>query len=140
MNNAFQLPMIREKRVDGLILSNPALNASFILKLYKSGLPVVLFDNALQKTDLDCVLHENEESVYQLTQHLIHEHQHQTIVFLSGPDTWLSSQERAAGYRRALVEASSDFIASATSTERSSTSIPPAGSGSASAPTRTWPA
>lgn len=106
MKNGLQLPMVREKRVDGLILGGPALKPSFILELYNSGLPIVLIDNNLRETDIDCVLHENEESTYWLTQHLISEHQHQIIVFLSGPDTWVSSRERAAGYRRALAEAS----------------------------------
>jgi LacI family transcriptional regulator len=106
MNNARQLPMVLENRVDGLILAGPAIKPSFILDLHNSGLPIILLDNRLRGTDIDCVLHENVESAYRLTQHLIREHQHETIVFLSGPDTWLSSQERAAGYGRALDEAS----------------------------------
>ena len=105
MKSNLPLPMVREKRVDGLILAGPALKPSFILTLHNSGVPLVLLDNNLREMDIDCVLHENEESTYWLTQHLIRQHQHQTIVFLSGPDTWISSRERAAGYRRALVEA-----------------------------------
>lgn len=100
------LPMVRENRIDGLILAGPAIKPSFILELHSSGLPIILLDNRLRGTDIDCVLHENVESSFRLTQHLIGEHQHETIVFLSGPDTWLSSQERAAGYRQALAEAS----------------------------------
>jgi len=106
MKHALQLPMVREKRVDGLILAGPAIKPSFILELYNSDLPIVLLDNRLRGTDIDCVLHENEAGAYRLTQHLITEHQHETILFLSGPDTWLSSQERVAGYGRALAEAS----------------------------------
>ncbi len=106
MKNPRQLPMVRENRVDGLILAGPAIKPSFILDLHNSGLPIVLLDNRLRGTDIDCVLHENVESACRLTQHLIREHQHETIVFLSGPDTWLSSQERAAGYGRAIAKAS----------------------------------
>jgi LacI family transcriptional regulator len=106
MKNPRQLPMVRENRVDGLILAGPAIKASFILDLHNSGLPIVLLDNRLRGTDIDCVLHENVESAYRLTQHLISEHQHQKIVFLSGPKGWLSSQERVAGYERALAEVS----------------------------------
>jgi LacI family transcriptional regulator len=106
MKNAHQLPMVLENRVDGLILAGPAIKPSFILALHNSGLPIVLLDNRLRGTNIDCVLHENVESAYRLTQHLIREHQHETIVFLSGPDSWLSSQERAVGYGRALAEAS----------------------------------
>jgi len=105
MKRGLRLPMVREKRVDGLILAGPALKPSFVLELYNSGMPIVLIDNDLRETAIDCVLHENEEGTYWLTQHLIGEHQHQSIVFLSGPSTWVSSQERADGYRRALAEA-----------------------------------
>jgi DNA-binding LacI/PurR family transcriptional regulator len=106
MKNALQLPMVRERRVDGLILAGPAIKPSFVLELYNSGLPVVLLDNSLQGTEIDCVLHENETSAYRLTEHLIRVHQHETIVFLSGPEAWISSRERAAGYCRAQAEAS----------------------------------
>jgi len=105
MKNALQLPMVREKRVDGLILAGPAIKPAFVLELYNSGLPIVLLDNRLRGTDIDCVLHENETSAYRLTQHLLQQHGQRRIVFLSGPESWLSSQERAAGYRQAMVEA-----------------------------------
>ena len=106
MKKPLQLPMVREQRVDGLILAGPAIKPSFILELYTSGLPIVLLDNNLRGTGIDCVLHENESSVYRLTQHLIQDHRHKRIVFLSGPQSWLSSLERAAGYHRAMAEAS----------------------------------
>ena len=106
MANALQLPMVRQNRVDGLVLAGPALKPSFILELYNSGLPIVLLDNDLRESDIDCVLHENEPSAYRLTKHLIHEHQHREILFLSGPESWLSSRERGLGYQRALAEAS----------------------------------
>jgi DNA-binding LacI/PurR family transcriptional regulator len=104
MHEPLQIPMVRERRVDGLILAGPAIKPSFVLELYNSGIPIVLLDNSLQGTDIDCVLHENELSTYRLTQHLIRDHRHETIVFLSGPDIWLSSRERSAGYRRALAD------------------------------------
>ncbi len=99
------LPMLEEQRVDGLILVGPNLPPAFIRSLYHHGVPLVLFDNLLPESDLDCVLHENEESVYRLTRHLIHEHGHRALIFLSGPEEWVSSRERAAGYRRACLEA-----------------------------------
>lgn len=106
MKNPLHLPMVREQRVDGLILAGPALEPSFVLELYNSGLPIVLLDNSLRGTEIDCVLHENETGCYRLTHHLINHHQHKSVVFLSGPEAWLSSRERAAGYLRALTEAS----------------------------------
>ena len=106
MKQPMQMPMVRQRRVDGLILAGPAIMPSFVLELYNSGLPIVLLDNSLRGTDIDCVLHENETSAYQITRHLIDKHGHKTIIFLSGPESWLSSREREAGYRRALAESS----------------------------------
>jgi LacI family transcriptional regulator len=106
MTDPLNLPMVRQNRVDGLVLAGPALKPSFILELYNSGLPIVLLDNSLRGSDIDCVLHENESSTYRLTKHLIEEHGHRRILFLSGPETWLSSRERGAGYRHAIAEAS----------------------------------
>jgi DNA-binding LacI/PurR family transcriptional regulator len=98
--------MVRQRRVDGLIMAGPAIWPSFVLELYNSDLPIVLLDNSLRGTDIDCVLHENETSAYRITRHLIEGHGHKTIIFLSGPESWLSSREREAGYRRALAESS----------------------------------
>lgn len=96
--------MVRQGRVDGLILNGPAIRPRFILHLRNMGLPVVLVDNLLNETAIDCVLCDNEGGAYQATKHLL-EHNHERIVFLSGPADWLSSRERAVGYRRALQEA-----------------------------------
>ncbi len=96
--------MIRQRRVDGLILNGPAFSPRFILQLRNLGLPIVLVDNLLNETAIDCVLCDNEKGAFQAVKHLI-EHGHERIVFLSGPADWLSSRERAAGYRRALHEA-----------------------------------
>ncbi len=96
--------MVHQGRVDGLILNGPAFSPRFILQLRNRGLPIVLVDNFLNETAIDCVLCDNEGGAYQAAKHLI-EHGHERIVFLSGPADWLSSHERAAGYRRALHEA-----------------------------------
>jgi DNA-binding LacI/PurR family transcriptional regulator len=102
MENGLQLPMIMEKKVDGIILIGPQLKASFIRDVAKSCIPVVLIDNRLEEREMDCVLDENEGPVYELTQHLIQKHNHRNIVFLSGPEAWISSRERGAGYNLAM--------------------------------------
>ena len=106
MKHPLELPMVRGGRVDGLIIAGPMIHPSFVLELYNSGMPIVLLDNSLRGTDIDCVLHENETSIYRITRHLIERHGHKNIAFLSGPESWLSSREREAGYRRALDESS----------------------------------
>ena len=96
--------MVRQSRVDGLILNGPVFSPRFILQLRNTGLPIVLIDNRLNETAIDCVLCDNEGGAYQAVKHLI-EHGHECILFLSGPAGWLSSHERAAGYRHAMHEA-----------------------------------
>ena len=96
--------MVRQNRVDGLILNGPAFSPRYIIQLQNTGLPIVLVDNRLNETVIDCVLCDNESGAYQAVKHLI-EHGHECIVFLSGPADWLSSHERATGYRQALHEA-----------------------------------
>lgn len=96
---------VLQGRVDGLIMDGPALYPRFILQLRSMGFPIVLLDNMLNETSIDCVLCDNEGGAYQAVKHLIEPHHHRHIVFLSGPAEWLSSRERAAGYRRALEEA-----------------------------------
>ena len=96
--------MVHQGRVDGFILNGPAFSPRFALELRNIGLPIVLIDNLLNETGIDCILCDNEDGAYRAVKHLI-EHGHECIPFLSGPADWFSSRERAAGYRRALHEA-----------------------------------
>lgn len=97
------LPVVSEKRVDGLIVAGPDISASFILGLATAGVPLVLVDNCLTQTAVNCVLNDDEGGAYAATCHLI-EHGHAHIAFLSGPQEWVSNRERARGYRRAMEE------------------------------------
>jgi DNA-binding LacI/PurR family transcriptional regulator len=104
MTNKASLPMLDERRVDGLIVCGPELISRFIIQLHSAGLPLVLIDNMLEETRVDCVLSDNEPGTYEITKHLLTVHGHKQIAFLSGPTEWLSSRERYAGYVRALTE------------------------------------
>ncbi len=104
MQDAKRLPLFNEQRVDGMILVGPALKASFIIQLYSSSVPMVLVDNVLHETDIDTVVCDNVSGTYNVTHHLIEEHNLRRLVFLSGPATWFSSRERFQGYAQALGE------------------------------------
>ena len=101
-----QLPFIREKKVDGVIIIGPNFKSSFIIDLYNSGIPLVLFDAVIRGLDIDCILHDNENPVNILTEHLINKHDHKNIAFISGPESWVSSRERSVGYLNAVNKAS----------------------------------
>jgi LacI family transcriptional regulator len=103
-NNGDIPRVVRERRVDGLILAGPEIDPSLILSLVRTGLPVVLVDNALERTPLNCVLCDDREGARSAVEHLIG-HGYKQIVFVGGPTSWLSTQERQKGYEYAMRDA-----------------------------------
>ena len=104
MQDSLRVPLVSERRVDGLILIGPALKASFIIRLYSSGIPIVLVDNLLTETNMDAVVCDNVGGTYGITKHLIDVHGLSNLVFFSGPANWFSSRERRGAYTQALAE------------------------------------
>ncbi len=98
------LRIVRERRIDGLILAGPDINPSLIIALAHKGLPVVLVDNALERTPLNCVLCEDSEGARSAVEHLIG-HGYKHIAFVGGPSSWLSTRERQKGYEAAIYDA-----------------------------------
>ncbi len=104
MTSLFNLKIIRESRVDGLILIGPRFPPRSILELESAGFPIVLVDNTLNETRIDSILWDNRGGAYEAAKHLI-EHDRSRIVFLRGPAEWVSNRERCAGYQQAMSEA-----------------------------------
>lgn len=104
MQDTVHIPLIGERRVDGLILIGPALTAAFIIRLYSSGIPIVLVDNMLSETNIDAVVCDNVGGTYAVTKHLIDVHGLSKLAFFSGPADWFSSRERRGAYTQALAE------------------------------------
>lgn len=96
--------VINQNRVDGLILAGPELPASFVLGLDAVGIPLILVDNCLSLTPVDCVLNDDEGGAYSAARCLI-DYGHARIAFLSGPQEWVSNRARSQGYQRAMQEA-----------------------------------
>lgn len=99
-----ELRLVSERRVDGVILAGPDLSASMALLAIRRGLPVVLVDNALERTSSDSVLCDNREGARTAVEHLL-SHGYERVAFVGGPMAWLSTRERQAGYREAMHEA-----------------------------------
>ena len=104
MTSLLDLKIIRESRVDGLILIGPRFPPRSVLELKSAGIPIVLVDNTLNETRIDSILWDNRDGAYEAAKHLI-EHGHSRIVFLRGPAEWVSNRERCAGYQQAMSEA-----------------------------------
>jgi DNA-binding LacI/PurR family transcriptional regulator len=98
------LPLIRERRVDGLILPSSFFPASFPRAIQKMNFPLVLVDNLITDPPIDSILAYDEGAGYDATRHLL-EHGHTKIAFLGGPCHYASCFYRGAGYRRAMEEA-----------------------------------
>ncbi len=96
--------IVSQNRVDGVILAGPEISTPFILAMQSAGLPVVLVDNCLSQTPINCVVNDDDGSAYAVTRHLL-EHGHSRLAFLSGPRAWASNRDRARGYQLALHEA-----------------------------------
>jgi LacI family transcriptional regulator len=101
--HADHLRAVRERRIDGAILAGPDIPPALVISLVERGLPVVLVDNALKRTALDCVLCDNREGARLAVEHLLW-HGYARIAFVGGPASWLSTQERGEGYMEVMRE------------------------------------
>lgn len=97
--------VLRRRRVDGMLLApvgggeNPAIR-----KLARQGVPFVFVDRRAPGVEADAVLSDNVGGAYLATKHLI-ERGHERIGIVLGIRGATTSEERLAGYRRALEEA-----------------------------------
>lgn len=92
---------VREKRIDAMILAGPDIPAGFITAMLNSQLPVVLVDNRLDFSPVNCVNSDDESGAYQAALHLLNLG-HSDIGIIGGPANWASTARRIRGYQRAL--------------------------------------
>ena len=94
---------VRERRIDGMILAGPDIPSDAIMLLLQSEIPLVLVDNQLAHSRVNCVNSDDKGGAYRAAKHLL-ELGHRKIGALSGPEHWSSNARRVEGYRRALAE------------------------------------
>ena len=105
------IQLYHERKVDGLIIA-PLLteekkyeevNLNLLCQIEKASIPYVLIDSYLKNYSTDCVIINNEEMGYSLTEHLL-DQGYRRIAFISMP--YCSSvEDRLNGYKKALKEA-----------------------------------
>jgi len=98
---AMYLRMLREKRVDGLIVSSTGGPADLLRSILRQGTPVVLIDRRLPGVTTDAVVVDNRAGSRAAVEHLIGLG-HRRVGILSGPRRLYTGAERLEGYRRAL--------------------------------------
>lgn len=108
---------VSERRVDGMILAGPDIPNAFVMAMLKSQLPVVMVDNRLQHTPVNCINSDDEEGAALSARHLL-ALGHRQIGIMAGPMHWHSSARRLRGYQRAFGEAgaSLEIVHEATTT------------------------
>lgn len=101
------LQLLREKRVDAVVLATAGGNDDTVKALSESGMPIVLVDRKLGSEDgartLDLVAEDNEEGAFRLTGRLLEEG-HVRIGVVNGPARVSTGRERFEGVLRAMRE------------------------------------
>jgi len=98
------LQIVKENRVDGLILAGCDIDKKLILSLKERKMPLVLVDNHLDKEKISCVVTDNLNGAYEAVTYLI-SLGHKRIGFVAEMLSDLSFSERLQGYKLAIREA-----------------------------------
>ncbi|MBC7879619.1 MAG: LacI family DNA-binding transcriptional regulator [Anaerolineales bacterium] len=98
--------LVGHRRVDGLIVINPYSDKRF--EHIPEDFPVVFVGAQSHQKDISSVCLDDEKVAYDATSHLI-SLGHTNIALVTGPHEEDCSQDRTAGYRRALKEANIPF-------------------------------
>ncbi|SEU23268.1 LacI family DNA-binding transcriptional regulator [Paenibacillus sp. NFR01] len=96
--------LIREDRVDGMILLSPLAEDRYVPEMKRRGIPYVLIDNQEAENDVHAVNVDNFKGGYLAGRHLIAQGC-RSIAHLCGSESFRSTRERRAGFLRALEEA-----------------------------------
>jgi len=104
---AAYIKLLRQKSVDGFIISTAYYNDENVIELLKDDMPLVLLGRDIEDTEglpIDVVGSDNVKGGYLATKHLI-ELGHKRIACLLGPPQIKVNLEREIGYLKAMREA-----------------------------------
>jgi LacI family transcriptional regulator len=97
--------LVRERHVDGILLSGPRFDDEELLHAHLHGAPVVLIGQ-LPHDGLPFVDINNQGGAYNATEHLLRLGHRQVGLITNADPVYTAAASRAAGYRQALLEAS----------------------------------
>lgn len=98
------LNLMRTQRVDGIILCPAGRAEDYAFRRWPKGVPIVLVDNVWERAPFDSVSLDNEGAAAMLAGHVV-EQGHRDIAIIAGPEGNHTSDERLAGFTRALSAA-----------------------------------
>jgi LacI family transcriptional regulator len=100
--------MLREKRVDGLLINSAQSGAAPLQRLNAEKTPFVLLNRCLDEIDCDYAMVDYRHGTYLATRHLL-ELGHRHILHQMGSSRHPPGQARLTGYRQALAECGVPF-------------------------------
>ena len=98
---------VLDRRVDGLVVMAPEVDAAGTRAILKTDTPVVMINTYTAGLEADVFNFDNHAGTRMLTQHLLAAG-HRRIAHIHGPDASHDATERARGYRDAMAEAGLD--------------------------------
>ncbi|MEC4727537.1 substrate-binding domain-containing protein [Shewanella sp. D64] len=99
------MSMLSQRRVDGMLMMSS--DARQLPVSSYGTMPMVMMDSGPERAGYDRILDDSEQGGYMATKHLLAAG-HRSIGLLAGPLEKSNSQNRIAGYRRAMAEANAD--------------------------------
>ncbi|HWQ15214.1 MAG TPA: LacI family DNA-binding transcriptional regulator [Roseiflexaceae bacterium] len=97
--------LIAEQHAAGIVaVGGGDITDALLDRVAEEGVPLVAVDNQSRTRSIDCVVTDNQQGAYALTQHLL-ALGHRRIAFIQGPAKYKSLGERYQGYCQALREA-----------------------------------
>jgi LacI family transcriptional regulator len=104
-NEIRQMRVFLENRVDGLIIATPFREGTDdVQRAIDRGTRVVVINSALEGTDADSVVVDNEGGAHEAARHLL-ELGHEHLGLVAGPGSTSSGADRTAGFIRAHRQA-----------------------------------
>lgn len=95
--------MLKNKRIDGIILASYTVHPQQLLELQRQSIPVVVIDNRFPAHPILALQSKNREGAIMAVRHLM-ERGCATIAHISGPLEVPSSRERLLGYEQIMRE------------------------------------
>lgn len=104
-----KLEFLLNKQVDGIIMQPINVKISDLERAERQNTPIVFVDVMVGEDLFDSVVINNTDITRQITQHLIH-FGHRRIGLISGASGILTTDDRIAGYKKALDMAGIPFV------------------------------
>jgi DNA-binding LacI/PurR family transcriptional regulator len=93
--------LVRERHVDGIVLSGPRTDDAELVKLHREGVPIVLLGQ-LPETSIPFVDVDNVGGARMAVKHLLDLGHTRIGIITNAPVTYTASRDRLAGYKSAL--------------------------------------